>query len=144
MTGTVVVDVPQLRIMSRATRAPSASSTSPNPIASFSPGRHVKAPRPPPTLVTRCGDVLGSGRGRGVYLGVAVIEEVGTTASGTAGIGREQPDAIAVAAIAAATARRLLTRATAMPVRKVDKRVPMMPMRNGRPSFTRSAVASLR
>lgn len=79
-----------------------------------------------------------------MYLGVAVIEEVGTTASGTAGSGREQPDAIAVAAIAAATARRLLTRATAMPVRKVDKRVPMMPMRNGRPSFTRSAVASLR
>ncbi|BCQ02244.1 hypothetical protein TPCV2_03300 [Cutibacterium avidum] len=59
MTGKVSVDVPQLRIMSRVTRAPNAAWTSSNPIAIFSPCSHVKAVPPPPTLVTRCGDVLG-------------------------------------------------------------------------------------
>ncbi|MSS46638.1 hypothetical protein FYJ43_11575 [Cutibacterium sp. WCA-380-WT-3A] len=52
-------------------------------------------------MVTRCGGALVCGRG--VYLGVDVVDEVGTTASGTAGIAGEHPTVTAAAATATTT-----------------------------------------
>ncbi|AER06679.1 hypothetical protein HMPREF2925_08300 [Propionibacterium sp. HMSC075A12] len=52
-------------------------------------------------LIIRCGRVLVCGRGE--YLGVDITDEVGTTASGTAGVVLEHPAMAATAATTATT-----------------------------------------
>jgi hypothetical protein len=109
MTGRIITEDPQLRIVNTVIRAPRAASTSLNAIAAFSPRRHVNAPCAPPTLVTRCDVALVIRCGvalaceSGEYLGVEVTDEVGTTASGTAGVVLEHPAMAATAATTATT-----------------------------------------